>query len=134
MGTRVYYNPPMNPIVTKVTKAALQVCVFMLFVPLWSFPQQQPAQVFTKYCTTCHNERLKTAGLVIDPASLTHVGSNAETWEKVVRKLRANTMPPAGSPRPDEATYGSVASYLEPNSTAPPQPNRIPESSRCFTA
>ena len=67
MGTRVYYNPPMNPIVTKVMKAALQVCVSVLLVPLWSFPQQQQAQVFTKYCTTCHNERLKTAGLVIDP-------------------------------------------------------------------
>src|SRR5215813_232428 len=103
----------MNHRVTKFTQTALLVCISVLSVPLRLFPQQQQAQVFTKYCTTCHNERLKTAGLVIDPASLTRVGSNAETWEKVVRKLRANSMPPAGSPRPDEATYNAVASDLE---------------------
>src|SRR5579862_8103151 len=74
---------------------------------------QPPATVFTKYCLTCHNERLKTAGLVIDPASLNNVAANAEVWEKVVRKLRSNTMPPAGAPRPDQATYNSTASFLE---------------------
>src|SRR5690349_8142068 len=104
----------MNHRGTKITESALRVCLSVLFVPLWLFPQQQqPAQVFTKYCTTCHNERLKTGGLVIDPSALTHVGTNAETWEKVIRKLRANSMPPAGLPRPDEATYNTVASYLE---------------------
>jgi hypothetical protein len=110
---------------------ALLVCISVLSVPLWSFPQQQqPAQVFTKYCTTCHNDRLKTAGLVIDPSSLTHVGSNAETWEKVVRKLRANSMPPAASPRPDEAAYNAVASYLETEldraAAAKPNPGKLP--------
>src|SRR5262249_7934453 len=120
----------MNHRVTEITEAALRICVSVLFVPLWLFPQQQQAQVFTKYCTTCHNERLKTAGLVIDPASLTHVGTNAETWEKVVRKLRANSMPPAGSPRPDEATYNTVASYLETEldhaAAAKPNPGKLP--------
>src|SRR5215831_13854756 len=103
----------MNHRVTEIAGAALRVCISVLFVPLWLFPQQPQAQVFTKYCTTCHNERLKTAGLIIDPSALTHVGSNAETWEKVVRKLRTNSMPPAGAPRPDETTYNAVASYLE---------------------
>ena len=72
-----------------------------------------PAAVFTQYCVTCHNARLKTAGLVIDPAGLTDVGTGAEVWEKVVRKLRTETMPPAGAPRPDKATYESVAAFLE---------------------
>ena len=72
-----------------------------------------PSAVFTQYCVTCHNSRLKTAGLVLDPGELTHVSSNAEVWEKVVRKLRTNAMPPAGMPRPDQATYDSVATYLE---------------------
>jgi hypothetical protein len=62
---------------------------------------------------TCHNDRLKTAGFVIDPAGLASIGSDAEVWEKVARKLRTNAMPPAGAPRPDQATYDSVASFLE---------------------
>ena len=39
--------------------------------------------------------------------------AHAETWEKVVRKLRTGAMPPAGMPRPDEAAYDALASSLE---------------------
>ena len=72
-----------------------------------------PAAVFNRYCVTCHNSRLKTAGLVIDPADLNDPGANPELWEKVVRKLRSSAMPPAGAPRPDQGTYDAVASFLE---------------------
>ena len=44
---------------------------------------------------------------------IAHVGAGAEVWEKVVKKLRAGAMPPAGMPRPDKATYEAVAAYLE---------------------
>ena len=71
------------------------------------------AAALTQYCVTCHNERLKTAGFVIDPAALANVGASAEHWEKVVRKLRTTSMPPAGAPRPDAATYEAVSSFLE---------------------
>jgi hypothetical protein len=71
------------------------------------------AAVFSKYCTTCHNAKLKTGGFVLDSADLEHVGAHAEQWEKVVKKLRAQSMPPAGVPRPDEATYNSTAAWLE---------------------
>src|SRR5688572_25938610 len=47
-----------------------------------------PAAVLNQYCTTCHNDRLKTGGFVIDPAGLASVSAGAEAWEKVVRKLR----------------------------------------------
>ena len=53
--------------------------------------------VLDQYCVTCHNQKLKTAGLMLDKLDLAHVGDNAEQWEKVVRKLRAGMMPPAGS-------------------------------------
>jgi hypothetical protein len=72
-----------------------------------------PAAVLTRYCVTCHNPRLKTAGFVIDPAGLASVETGAEGWEKVVRKLRSNSMPPLGAPRPDQATYDLVAASLE---------------------
>src|SRR5262249_20116691 len=42
-----------------------------------------------------------------------HVGQDATTWEKVVRKLRTAAMPPAGAPRPKSAEYDEVATYLE---------------------
>ena len=48
--------------------------------------------------STCHNDRAKTAGLMLDKMDLDHVGEGAETWEKVVRKLRGGMMPPHGPP------------------------------------
>jgi hypothetical protein len=41
------------------------------------------------------------------------VSGNASTWEKVVRKLRTESMPPAGAPRPDKTTYESTSLWLE---------------------
>jgi mono/diheme cytochrome c family protein len=66
-----------------------------------------------KYCVTCHNQKLKTAGLLLDKMDLDHIADGAETWEKVIRKLRGGQMPPVGLPRPDRATVDSFASWLE---------------------
>ena len=71
------------------------------------------AAVLKRYCVTCHNPSLRTAGLVIDTADLNHVPDHAEVWEKVIRKLRTGTMPPAGLPRPDKSTNNLLASFLE---------------------
>jgi len=69
--------------------------------------------VLDKYCVGCHNEKLKTAGLMLDKADLANVGDNAQLWEKVVRKLRAGMMPPTGLPRPDAAAYDALTVALE---------------------
>src|ERR1035438_1807869 len=53
-------------------------------------PQSQPAAVLNKYCVTCHNDRLKTGGLVLNPAELTRAAAGAETWEKVIQIGRAH--------------------------------------------
>src|SRR5262245_40335986 len=71
------------------------------------------AAVLKQYCATCHSDRAKAGGLAIDPAAVANVGAGAEQWEKVVRKLRAQAMPPPGAPRPDAASYDRVASFLE---------------------
>ena len=34
--------------------------------------------ILDKYCATCHNQRLHTAGLSLDAMDLAHVGDNAE--------------------------------------------------------
>jgi Protein of unknown function (DUF1592)/Protein of unknown function (DUF1588)/Protein of unknown function (DUF1585)/Protein of unknown function (DUF1595)/Protein of unknown function (DUF1587)/Planctomycete cytochrome C len=69
--------------------------------------------VLDKYCVTCHNQRLKTGGLALDNMDLAKVPAHAEVWEKVIRKLRSGTMPPAGLPRPDAATYSALSGWLE---------------------
>ena len=68
--------------------------------------------VLDRYCVSCHNERLKHRRTRARHAGSRHVG-NAEVWEKVILKLRAETMPPIVRRRPDAATYGAVASLLE---------------------
>jgi mono/diheme cytochrome c family protein len=65
-----------------------------------------------RYCVSCHNDRLQTAGIALS-AGIETPGSDAERWEKVVRKLRAGVMPPPGLPRPDAATYASFIYSLE---------------------
>ena len=66
-----------------------------------------------RYCASCHNERLRTADLVLDGLDLSQVGTHADIWERVVGKLRTRTMPPAGRPRPAADTYDRLASWLE---------------------
>jgi mono/diheme cytochrome c family protein len=92
---------------------------------------QQPSPqraLINQYCVTCHNEKAKTAGLMLDKLDLGNVGPHAETWEKVVRKLRVGAMPPQGMPRPDRATMDSLAASIETSldraAAAAPNPGR----------
>jgi mono/diheme cytochrome c family protein len=66
-----------------------------------------------QYCVTCHNERLKTGGLALDTLQKSRIEANAETWEKVVRKVRAGLMPPAGAKRPDRGSLDALATSIE---------------------
>jgi len=92
-------------------------------------PSVSPRASLDRFCVGCHNDTVKTAGLALDTLDLEHVGVNAEAWEQVVRKLRGRMMPPPGRPRPDEATYGSLVSYLETaldrSAAARPNPGRV---------
>jgi hypothetical protein len=106
--TRLYHD--------RVVSIARRLCIIgfgiLLFAALaWS---QDPADVaraaITRYCTGCHNEHARTGGLVLNPAS---IPAPAETWEKVVRRLRMRTMPPSSAPRPDEKTYTQTVAWIE---------------------
>ena len=81
-----------------------------------------------RYCVTCHNDNLRTAGLTLDTVDIARVGDHAEIWEKVVGKLRAGMMPPAGRPRPDRETYARLTEFLEAEldraAAATPDPGR----------
>jgi hypothetical protein len=88
-----------------------------------------PESVVSTYCITCHNQRLKTAGLALDTVDVSRPAANAEVWERVITKLRSGSMPPAGRPRPDSATYRMLAGWLEGEIdrawAASPTPGRI---------
>jgi mono/diheme cytochrome c family protein len=113
---------------TALLLAALAIAAGL---PLMADDAQKPSAraVIDKYCITCHNAKLKTAGLQLDALDLDHVGQHADLWEKVARKLRTGEMPPAGLPRPDKATYAGVATELETQldaaALAKPNPGRV---------
>src|SRR5215510_339365 len=85
------------------------------FGPQQSKATAVPSQraLIDQYCITCHNQKTKTAGMMLDKMDLSHVAADAEAWEKVVRKLRAGMMPPQGMPRPTAAAYESLTVSLE---------------------
>ncbi len=103
-------------------------------VPWMGFSQAPDARTeavatLNRYCVTCHNAKLKTAGLVIDPSRLDHLESSAELWEDVLGKLRSSAMPPPGLPRPEAAVYKRVSEYLiaqlAANAAAHPDPGSV---------
>jgi mono/diheme cytochrome c family protein len=83
--------------------------------------EQEPAQagqaaqaaVANKYCVTCHNDKARTGGLTLEHADFVDIPKGAQTWEKVIRKVRAGMMPPPGMPRPDKATLDGFSAFLE---------------------
>jgi mono/diheme cytochrome c family protein len=70
-------------------------------------------QTVTTYCITCHNDRLKTGDLSLEPIVKAEVAAHPDVWEKVIRKVRAGMMPPAAMPRPDPTTRAALVSSLE---------------------
>jgi hypothetical protein len=75
-------------------------------------PEAAQQAVLNKYCTGCHNDKVKTGGFSLTGVDVTNVATDTDLWEKVLRKLEGRQMPPIGRPRPDEATYESLVSHL----------------------
>ncbi len=108
-----------------------------IFTTHHAFGQQTPSAsraspshgvVLDRYCVTCHNDRLRTAGVVLAGLDLANVAADAELWERVVRKLRTREMPPAGRSRPDDSTYDALTlqltTALDRAAVAAPDPGR----------
>tara|TARA_B100001123_G_scaffold450046_1_gene618236 strand:+ start:5958 stop:8435 length:2478 start_codon:yes stop_codon:yes gene_type:complete len=143
----------------KISTHGIEILVFLLFWGIGSTPFQQthaaepkkslsenkkvlaqnnapqnasavPSRaLLDRYCVTCHNERLKTAGLVLDQIDFTDIPRHAEVLEKVVKKLRAGQMPPEGRPKPDsqtvEAFLDSLESALDQSGLVDQNPGRV---------
>ena len=72
--------------------------------------------VVQRYCRTCHNDRMLTGNLSLEDFDVGTAASNPEEaarTEKMIRKLRANMMPPPGVRRPDAGTLAALVETLE---------------------
>jgi mono/diheme cytochrome c family protein len=84
------------------------------------------------YCIGCHSSTARAGGVAFAGMSLDDIGSNAEVWEKAVRKLRGRLMPPPGSRQPDQAQVdvfiAALEDALDKNATAAGHPvaGRVP--------
>ena len=86
-------------------------------------------QLTDSYCLACHNDTLATADFSLQSIDFANPGNHAEALEKVVKKIRAQMMPPAGMPRPPFETYQIMANWLESELdlawAANPNPGRV---------
>lgn len=99
----------------RATLASLSLLVAtILFPSVAQADDHAPSRaMLDKYCVTCHSERLQTGGLVLENLDMASLFADGEVWEKVLRKLGAGQMPPAGMPRPDQATKAAFVASLE---------------------
>ncbi len=109
-------------------KSALNIGVLTVLAAGLAAAQTSERALVDKYCVSCHNAKTKIAGLALDKLDLANAGHDAETWEKVIKKLRTGAMPPLGMPRPDKAAYDQLATYIETSidkaALAQPNPGR----------
>lgn len=81
--------------------------------PAASAAAPNPRTFLNTYCIGCHSDKLRTSGLSLETVDVTNPAANTELWEKVIGKLRAGSMPPAGMPRPTAETYRAVYTKIE---------------------
>jgi hypothetical protein len=61
---------------------------------------------------------MRSGGLSLDSFDVAAAGEHLDVTEKMIRKLRAGLMPPAGSRRPDESALATLADVLEAQADA----------------
>ncbi len=81
-----------------------------------------------RYCTACHNQKLRTAGLAFEDLALPGSDEAGDVWERILRKVRSNAMPPPGVPRPPEEVrqdfVRNVEDTLDRQAESHPDPGR----------
>ncbi len=64
-------------------------------------------------CLVCHNDVTLLGNMSLEAFNVSAAEQTQELAEKVIRKLRAGMMPPAGMPRPSEESLQALAVALE---------------------
>jgi hypothetical protein len=83
-------------------------CLWTIALPLAAQPLERP--FVNKYCLGCHSRAARQGNLNLEA---TTPAEHPERWEKVLRRLRGRSMPPAGIPRPPEAAYLTAVQSIE---------------------
>src|SRR4051794_30790943 len=85
-----------------------------------------PNTLISQYCIGCHNQKAKVAGVSLEGLDPAKPAGNAGVWEKVLRKVSAGQMPPAGLPHPSAALTAaftkSLGEELDRDASAHPNP------------
>src|SRR5688572_13080471 len=71
------------------------------------------AELVKQYCTGCHNDRARAGELTLAGWNATRASAERDLTEKMIHKLRAGMMPPAGARRPEAARIAHLVSALE---------------------
>ena len=117
-GQPLFRTPPV----------ALLLATVVLSCP--AIAQRPTAEQTTvqRYCSGCHSQRLKTTGVVLENAAPESAGADPAMWEKVLKKISAKEMPPAGAAQPSEAERKTLATVitleLDRAAAAHPNPGR----------
>jgi hypothetical protein len=93
--------------------SALFALTLLLATTLGQQPVSAQQELVNKYCASCHSEKAKSGGLVLEGINAERPDANPEVWEKVIRKLRAGLMPPSGAARPAHAELERFRRVLE---------------------
>ena len=94
-----------------------------LAVVPWRVPQSSmattdfappgPNEIVEQFCLRCHSASRQVGGLVLEGFDIAEAAQRRPTIEKMIRKLRAGLMPPAGVPRPEPEVVAAMAGELE---------------------
>ncbi|HWZ31420.1 MAG TPA: DUF1592 domain-containing protein [Bryobacteraceae bacterium] len=102
----------MKAFAVAVVVTSLRAVAFGQTAPATMSLTNQRALV-NQYCLGCHNDKVKSGGFSWTKVDLAKPGDSSEQLEKVIRKMHAGMMPPAGMPRPDVAASKSFVAVVE---------------------
>src|SRR5688572_27265915 len=98
---------------------AASAAIFAAFAGLAQTPtsisyEKEVKPVITRYCVSCHNEKLASGKLNLDSFHDASAAQNASTvWEKVIDKVAARRMPPPGLPFPKPEEFAVIRKWVE---------------------
>jgi hypothetical protein len=93
-----------------MSRFALKAAYCLLAFPAMVAAQPPERQFINKYCLGCHSRAARAGNLTLETGA---PADKPEVWEKVLRRLRGRTMPPANIPHPPEAEYTAAIASIE---------------------
>lgn len=70
-------------------------------------------EMLQQYCSSCHNDKARTAGMSVVGLDASDLGKSNDVWEKILRKVSAGEMPPRNMRRPSPEQLSEFTHWLE---------------------